>query len=344
MQPLEQFLNTLLDKWERMLTKLSAQWELHTNRRTILVFLMGSTIVLYAYVTLFDAPANFPVGTLVTVEEGATLSDVASQFEEMDVVRSGVALKGVVFLLGHDRDIHAGDYLFVQPKDVLSVARAISMGVFGLEPTRIRVPEGATVAGMARIFAPQLQRFDKERFIADALPYEGHLFPDTYFFMPNATDKTVIETLRNNFEEKVKVLEEQYGTSTRSRKEIVTMASILEREAKNHQDRRMIAGVLWKRLDRGMALQVDAVFLYTLGRTPFDLTMKDLVSDSPYNTYRYKGLPPTPIGSPSLDSLTAALTPIKNDFLFYLADRNYVTHFSKTYEEHLAKKRRYLGT
>ena len=93
-----------------------------------------------------------------------------------------------------------------------------------------------------------------------------------------------------------------------------------------------------------MALQVDAVFLYTLGRTTFDLDMKDLTSDSPYNTYRYKGLPPTPIGSPSLEALTATMTPIKSEFWFYLADHNYVTHYAKTYEEHLKNKRLYLGT
>src|SRR3989344_824964 len=344
MESLNQFLNRTLDTWERALMRLSMQWELHTNRRTILIFLFGSTALLYTYITYIEPPENFPIGLLVTVEEGATLSDVAADFERGGVVRSGAALKSIVFLMGHDRDIHAGDYLFNQPRDLFSVARAISFGAFGLEPTRIRVPEGATVAGMARIFAPQFQRFDKDRFVRDATQFEGHLFPDTYFFMPNATDQTVIESLRNNFEQQMAALEEKYGTSTRSREDIVKMASILEREAEIHQDRRMIAGVLWRRLDRGMALQVDAVFLYTLGRTTFDLTMKDLTSDSPYNTYKYKGLPPTPIGSPSLDSLIAAMTPIKNDYVFYLADRNHVTHYSKTYEEHLRKKRLYLGT
>lgn len=331
---------------------LSSQWELHTNRRTILIFLFGTTTLLYTYITYIEPPENFPVGTLVTIKDAATLSEVAEEFERDGVVRSGTALEIMVRMMGRDREIHAGDYLFNQPKDLFSVARAISLGAFGLEPTRIRVPEGATVAGMARIFAPQLQRFDKERFVRIALPYEGHLFPDTYFFMPNATADTVFQSLRNNFEQQMTALETRYGTSTlsnfsgqaRSRDDVVKMASILEREAKDHQDRRMIAGLLWRRLDRGMALQVDAVFLYTLGRTTFDLTMKDLTSDSPYNTYKYKGLPPTPIGSPSLDSLEAAMTPIKSDYVFYLADGNHVTHFSKTYEEHLRKKRLYLGT
>jgi len=90
-------------------------------------------------------------------------------------------------------------------------------------------------------------------------------------------------------------------------------------------------------------LQVDAAFLYTLGKGSFDLTVDDLTSDSPYNTYRYKGLPPTPIGSPSLDSILAAVTPIEHNYLFYLADNTGVTHYSRTYEEHLRLKRQYLG-
>ena len=91
-----------------------------------------------------------------------------------------------------------------------------------------------------------------------------------------------------------------------------------------------------------MPLQVDVTFIYTLGKGTFQLTMKDLVSDSPYNTYRYKGLPPTAIGSPSLDSLRAAATPIKNDYLYFLADHRGVTHFCKNYACQLANKAKYF--
>ena len=123
------------------------------------------------------------------------------------------------------------------------------------------------------------------------------------------------------------------------------MAWILEKEAHTTFDRRMIAGVLWRRLKIDMALQVDVAFLYSIGRSTFSLTNADLKdADDPYNTYVHKGLPPGPIGSPSLSSLRAAVTPIDEGFLFYLADGNNVTHYSKTYEEHLRKKALYLGT
>jgi UPF0755 protein len=123
------------------------------------------------------------------------------------------------------------------------------------------------------------------------------------------------------------------------------MASILEREANGRgDDRRRIAGVLWNRINKGMALQVDAAFLYTLGKGTFALTRKDLKTDSPYNTYTRKGLPPGAIGSPSMNSLIAAATPIKSDNLFYLADSDGVTHYSKTYQQHLIKKDAYIDS
>jgi UPF0755 protein len=168
------------------------------------------------------------------------------------------------------------------------------------------------------------------------------LFPDTYFFLPNANESIVIQTLRQNFDAQVATIQPDIDASGHPLSDIVTMASILEREAYNTTDRKLISGVLWNRIERGMPLQVDAVFAYTLGKGTFDLTMADLTSDSPYNTYKFKGLPPTPIGSPSLDSLEAAANPTPNDYLYFLADRHGVTHYCKTYSCQLANKARYF--
>jgi len=238
--------------------------------------------------------------------------------------------------------VHAGDYIFKEPLDVFSVARALAVGQYGLEPVRIRIPEGATVKQMAVIYARYLERFDATSFLAKATPQEGYLFPDTYNFLPNANDAMVIDTMRNNFDEKISTIQPQVASSTHSLSDIVIMASILEREAYNTADRKMIAGVLWNRLARGMPLQVDATFAYTLGKGTFQLTMKDLTTPSPYNTYTNKGLPPTPIGSPSLDSIIAALTPTQSDYVYFLADKQGVTHYCKTYTCQLANKAKYF--
>lgn len=124
--------------------------------------------------------------------------------------------------------------------------------------------------------------------------------------------------------------------------EILTMASILEKEANKTADRKKIAGVLWHRIDIGMPLQTDATFPYYLGRNTFEVTRTDLQTDHPYNTYTNKGLPPGPIGNPGLDSILAAAQPTKSNYIFFLSDRQGNFHYSVTYEGHLANKRRYL--
>lgn len=298
----------------------------------------------WAYLFVIRPPDNFPLNTLVTVTEGSSLRDVSTTLQSKGVVQRAWVFKILVSFMGSERSVRAGDYIFKEPLGVYAVAQALSRGQYGMEPFRVRIHEGAMIKEMAVIFDRQLERFDAEKFLASAQSEEGYLFPDTYFFMPNATDETVLKTLRQNFDRSLEQIAPQIASSTNTLHDIVTMASIVEREARDSSDRKMIAGVLWNRLAKGMALQVDVTFLYTIGKGTFQLTMQDLTSDSPYNTYRYKGLPPTPIGSPSLDSLKAAAEPTKNDYLYYLADNSGVTHFSKTYPEHVRKKKLYLGT
>jgi peptidoglycan lytic transglycosylase G len=290
-----------------------------------------------------QAPDAFPVDQLVSVPEGESVQAIGKDLESQGVIRSPLMFRALMVVFGRERGARAGDYLFKQPLSVWSVARAIASGSFGLEPIRIRIPEGATTKQMASIYSKELQRFDSDRFLAEAKPLEGYLFPDTYFFLPNSTESNVIQAMHQNFEDHIATIQNEFASSTHPESDIIIMASILEKEAFNTEDRRMISGVLWNRLSKGMALQVDATFLYTLGKGSFDLTMKDLTTDSPYNTYTNKGLPPTPIGSPSMDSIEAALHPIQSDYLFYLADRTGVTHYAKTYAEHLLNRKLYLS-
>ena len=338
------FLQSVLARKEELEEDFLSRWDNHVNRKTLIIASALGAALLCLYATAIRPPEDFPLNQLVTIEEGATLSSVAVQLKEGGAVRSSLALRVSVSLFGSAREVQAGDYLFKEPENVFSMARIVSRGLYGLEPMRVRIPEGATVRGMAHIYDTYLLRFDPEKFISRSTEYEGYLYPDTYFFLPNATEAMVIRAMQQNFDIKTVEIADEVEAFGKPFSDVVTMASLLEREASNTEDRKKIAGVLWNRIKRGMALQVDAAFLYTLGKGTFDLTKEDLASDSPYNTYRYKGFPPTPIGSPSLDSLRAAVTPAKHEYLFYLADRNHVTHYSRTYEEHLRKKALYLGT
>lgn len=341
-KPIEKILESWLASYYRFLEELSERWREHANRRTIIVLVVSGALLLFLFQTVIRPPDDFPLNKLVTIEDGSSLSAASAHLKEEGVVRSAFAFRAVVTLAGHEGDVHAGDYLFTQPRNIFSVARAIAVGAYGLEPDRIRIPEGATVKEMARIFGGRLLRFNEEKFLKLAAPNEGYLFPDTYFFLPNASEELVVKTMKQNFDAKEAEIDAQVKATGRTLHDIVIMASLLEREAQDARDRRMIAGVLWSRIDKGMPLQVDAAFLYTLGKGTFQLTTADLKSDSPYNTYRYKGLPLGPIGSPSLDSLTAAANPIVKGYLYYLADKYGTTYYSKTYAEHLRKKAIYI--
>lgn len=343
-------MNRFAEKLSRFFTwvdtearSIAEYWREHANRRSIAIIIAGGLAALIAYVTAIAPPADFPIGQLVTVPEGVTAAEAGDLLEQQGVVRNGFVLRLATLILGQDTGVRAGDYLFKEPTDMFSVARRVTTGAFGLEPIRIRIAEGMTTYQMADLYVAQLQRFNKEKFIEKAQPQEGFFFPDTYFFLPNATEDIVIDTMRKNFDTQIQEITGELTTFGRPIEEVVIMASILEKEAHSHMDRRRIAGVLWRRIKIDMALQVDAAFLYSIGRTTFDLTRADLADeDDPYNTYVRKGLPPGAIGSPSLSSLKAAATPIDEGYLFYLADRNYVTHFSKTYEEHLRLKALYI--
>lgn len=342
MDSLAALLRRMFSALDSLQRSLSDRWREHANRRTIVILLLGGAALLYLWLYILRPPDNFPIDELISVPQGESLTQIGEILERQGVIRSTTGFKILMTLLGRAKSAQAGDYIFKEPKDMFSVARAISLGAFGLEPLRIRVPEGATVDQMSRIFGGQLERFSEVNFISQGKPMEGYLFPDTYFFLPNANESVVIQTLRQNFDAKILTIAPAIAASGQSTSTLVIMASILEREAYNTADRKLIAGVLWNRLARGMPLQVDAVFAYTLGKGTFQLTVKDLTTPSPYNTYTNKGLPPTPIGSPSLDSLLAAAEPTKSDYLYFLADKHGVTHFCKTYSCQLANKAKYF--
>lgn len=341
---LKRHLERLISAVNRVDDEVITNWREQANRRSVLILITMGAIALVSYVFLIAPPRSFPTGNLIAVPEGASAKEVGALLEAQGVVRNGTAFSLAVTILGADRGVRAGDYLFKEPKPLFSVTRAITTGAFGLEPIRIRIPEGATTREMAKIYVAQLQRFNADAFMQKAQPEEGFLFPDTYFFLPNATEDIVIKAMRQNFDTNIASLAGEIESSGKPLKDIVIMASILEKEAFAHDDRRMIAGVLWRRIKIDMALQVDAAFLYSLGRSTYSLTKDDLANkEDPYNTYVHKGLPPGAIGSPSLSSLRAAATPVDQGYLFYLADRNHVTYYSKTYEEHLRKKELYIG-
>jgi len=305
---------------------------------------LGAFIILIiGYFAIFTAPRDFPSGTLVSIEKGMTLGEISTRFEERSVIHSPVLFSALVRMIAGDGGALAGDYYFPIPESVWGAAVRITRGEYGLDPVRVVIPEGATIVEISEVLDWKLPSFPARTFLKLTEGKEGFLFPDTYFFLPNVEPKQVIEVMKDNFDSRIADLSEEIVFSGKNIEEIITMASILEKEALTYEDKEIISGILWKRISIGMPLQVDAPFVYGIGKNTFDLTKTDLITDTPYNTYTNKGLPPGPIANPGLDSIVAALRPVETPYFFYLSDRKGNMHYGRDFEEHKRNRVRFLN-
>jgi UPF0755 protein len=171
---------------------------------------------------------------------------------------------------------------------------------------------------------------------------EGFLYPDTYIFEKNITPDGVVQKMLNNFDKRLtSEIRLKAEKSEMSIYEIITLASIVEREVAKPDDRKLVASVFLNRLEIKMALESCATIQYITGENKKQFTYAETRISSPYNTYTNRGLPPGPIGSPSIDSIVAVLEPQESDYLYFLSADG-TTYFSKTFGEHEAKKAKYL--
>jgi len=200
-----------------------------------------------------------------------------------------------------------------------------------------------TILQIAKILKLNFESFDEEFFLRLAKDKEGYLFPDTYQFLPNVNPIEVIAVMERTFNNKIKEFLPEIEAQGKTVHDIIVMASIIEEEARTQETRNIISGILWTRIDIGMPLQVDAVFPYIMGKNTFQLTLEDLQVDSPYNTYKYKGLPPGAISNPGISSIMASVRPVKTQYLFYLSDMNGDMHYSNNFESHKRNKAVYLN-
>lgn len=179
----------------------------------------------------------------------------------------------------------------------------------------------------------------------DFIGLEGYLFPDTYRVYTDASVEDIVRKMLGNFDRKLTPeLREEVAKSGRSLHQIITMASLIEAEIANHEDRPTAAGILWKRRDRGMLLQVDATVNYVTGKHDPRVSRDDAAVDSSYNTYKYPGLPRGPIGNPGMSAILAALRPKESSYWFFLTTKEGKTVFSKTLKEHNTNVARHLNS
>lgn len=299
-----------------------------------------SLYAFFAYIpkVLNTASAGFPLATDITVDEGMTHRDITELLEEKRVVRSGLYLYFVLTKMFENDFVQAGTYRFDAPLTTYEVAQVMTRGTNTTPLLKVTFPEGFR-AEETHLYVPEtFSNADYSTIKAS----EGYLFPDTYFISKDTDLTDLITIMRTTFDEKIKTLSTEIAASGLTESDLVILASIIEREAKDLTSKKMVSGILQNRLKLGMPLQVDAAFAYVLGKTSAELTADDLATDSPYNTYTRMGLPPTPISNPGMDSLRAVLAPIETDYLYYLTGDDGEFYYAKTFEQHKENKNKYL--
>ncbi len=306
-----------------------------------------SVVVILFLATIFAAtpPSNFPANTsrvIISVSDGMTLTQTAAMLQEKHIIRSKFLYKSFVVLLGGSTRVIRGQYLFDEPQSALRIAYRTLHGVQGIAKIKVTIPEGADSGKIGDILQKTITAFDANTFRMLAKKEEGYLFPDTYYFLENVTPHEVISTMKQNFDTRIVSVSNLSLPINQNIANVITMASIIEKEATSSFDRQVIAGILWKRLDDKMPLQVDAPFFYFLDKTSSQLTLDDLAVDSPYNLYKNKGLPPTPISNPGLETIMDTINATTTKYWFYLSDKNGLMHYAVTFEDHLVNKAKYL--
>ncbi|MEI6553004.1 MAG: endolytic transglycosylase MltG [bacterium] len=306
-------------------------------------------VVVIALLLIYFAGApfgSFSKPLMIEINSGDSLKTISAELKSSGVIRSVDLLRFMVSVYGGQNNIKAGVYEFDEPISVFKATYRLSHQDYGYTPVKLTFPEGINSKEILNIIDskfPDLKNSPNyETDKAIVISKEGYLFPDTYFFPPNADIKAIVERMSAEYQNKIKKYQTAIAQSGHTEAEIITMASILEEEVKSPEDRKLVADLLWRRIANGMALQVDSTLGYINGKKSADLTQSDLATDSLYNTYKNKGLPPSPISNPGLDAIEAAISPTHNDFMFFLTGNDGKTYFSKTYAEHLNFKRLYI--
>jgi len=308
---------------------LSPQNETHFNISSRKSFLHKKSVFYFVFLFFFlsilyflflSAPINFPKGAVLNIEQGESLRDISKDFKDKKIIRSRVVFEAFVIIYGGERHILVGDYLFENKISVFEVARKIAQKERNIAPVKVTIPEGFNNLEIADAFSAKLKNFDKDKFLTEAQDVQGYLFPDTYFFFSSDDDVDVFNYMRNNFDKRIKTIQKDLDASNKSEKEIIIMASLVEKEAKGDNDRGIISGILWNRILKKMPLQVDAA----------------------PETYKTKGFPESPICNPGLEAIEASIKPIKSSYLYYLHDKDGVIHYAKTFDEHKKNIAKYL--
>lgn len=268
----------------------------------------------------------------VEIPAGSGVSEIASLLEENGVIRHPKSFAFYVMMHGLSRDLHAGTFS-LPPYEDFETLTGLLQDSDAIDVS-ITIPEGYTVAQIGDVLNEQLG-IGQEEWRALTEGKEGYLFPDTYRFVPSATAQNVFDKMSENF-----ALRMQKEGLSPTREQII-IASILEREVRRPEEMVKVSDIIRKRLAIGMALQMDSTVNYVTEGGRASATYEDISVDSPYNTYKYPGLPPGPISNPGMSAIRAAMNPEANPYYYFLTDPEGRVYYAETFDQHVAN-RRYL--
>jgi len=277
------------------------------------------------------------------IPKGTSVAQIGKKLEDVGLIKSSIAFKFVVQLTNSQNKIQAGEF---QLSPSLSLTQILDSLKKGPKEIWVTIPEGLRREEVSLKFAKTLGKDDVfvDEFLQLTTGKEGYLFPDTYLFPKSATATQIVNKMTSTFEKKVEdVTFEQ-----------VIMASLLERETFSDSEKAIVAGILYKRFENNWPLQVDATLQYARDSLKCKNQIKDCKYwepvypkdkeiNSPFNTYKYQGLPPSPIASAGLSSIKAAIDPQESDYWYYIHDNDGKIHFARTLQEHNENIAKYLN-
>lgn len=297
---------------------------------------------------------------IFAVEKNQGISEIADNLKSQGFIGSKFVFEGYVIVRGFSRRLQAGKYELSAGMSIKDIAYILAFGNALSQEKTITVIEGWDNKEIAAYLDGQ-GIASRDIFLAETKNYqtianfdflddkpgsaslEGYLFPDTYRIGPRENADNIIEKMLNNFSGKLtEKMKEDMRAQHKTIFEVVTIASILEKEVANPEDRKMVADIFYKRLKAGMPLQADSTVNYITGGTSKSVSLKDTKINSPYNTYKYRGLPPGPICNPGLSAIEATIYPTPNNYWYFLSADDGRTIFSKTLEKHNINKRKWL--
>ena len=320
-------------------------------KKIIIIILICVSLYFSARILLVWNSRNSESETRVSFEipPGSSLNKISQILLEKELIRDSFVFRIFAIWNGFAKEFQAGSYVIQKNLTFSEISEFLQKGKS--KEIKITIPEGSTIAQIDQILYKK-NLIDKEEFIdcanfcnftLDIDNFEGFLWPSTYFVNTNNFSvKSFISRLYKNFEVQLAPFDKNIKNSKRSKSEIIIVASMIEKEAFTKEEMPKIADVIWKRLDEKIPLGIDATTRYAKKDWKAPLYKKDFETNSPYNTRKKLGLPPTAISNPGIHAIKAAIFPEKTEFYYYLHDKNGQIHFSKTLEEHNRKKIKYL--